>query len=112
MTQIVLRRLQVAPIGFGFGTSGVHRGHSLTDVFVSGFLEQLPDDPLRLFVAAFAELVMPDAPPRRSAAVSGGELSHPVAPARACRLPLPSASVPMAAPIAAVKIAANPSQVT
>ena len=64
IADIVFRRLQVAPIGFGFGTSGNHRGQSMTDVFVSGFFEQLPDDPLGLFVAAFAELMMPDAPLR------------------------------------------------
>src|SRR5882724_2804877 len=55
---IVFRRLQAAPIGGSFRTTGIDRNQFMTDAAVSGLGQQLLNDPFRLFVRALTELMM------------------------------------------------------
>src|SRR5215471_5412340 len=64
IADIVVRRLQAAPIGGSFSTTGINRNQLLTDSANSGLGQQLLNNHLRLFVFALAEVMMSNMPLR------------------------------------------------
>ena len=64
IADIVFRRLQAAPIGGSFHTTGINRNQVVADVADSGLGQQLLNNPFRLFVFALAELMMSNMPLR------------------------------------------------
>src|SRR4029453_9926535 len=64
IADIVFRRLQAAPIGGSFRTTGIDRNQFMIDVADSGLGQQLLNNPFRLFVFTLAEMMMANAPLR------------------------------------------------
>src|SRR5687768_7459188 len=61
ITHIVLRRLQVAPIGGSFNASALDRNELATNVATSRVGEQLLNPPFRLLVLPFPEMMISNA---------------------------------------------------
>src|SRR6266536_1014693 len=64
IADIVFRRLQAAPIGGSFSTTGIDRNQFMTDAADSGLGQQLLNNHFGLFVVALAELMMSNVPLR------------------------------------------------
>src|SRR6266545_4716749 len=64
ITDIIFPRLQAAPIGGSFNTTGIDRYQFMIDVTHPGFGQQLVQNHFRLFVVALAEVMMSNLPLR------------------------------------------------
>src|SRR6266545_7499026 len=64
IADIIFPRLQAAPIGGSFNTTGVDRNQLVTDIAYPGVGQQLLNDHFRLFVLALAVLMMANLPLR------------------------------------------------
>src|SRR5262245_8871598 len=62
VAEIGFRRLQISPVCRGFRATAIDRNQFTAAAAGSRLRQQLLNDRLRLFVFAFAELLMPDPP--------------------------------------------------
>src|SRR6266576_554543 len=58
IANVIFRRLQAAPIGGDFRTTGIDRNQLLTNAAASGLGQQLLNNPFRPLVLALAKMMM------------------------------------------------------